>query len=49
CAPTSKNSSSSNAMLAARVVTGKATGDGTVRDAGETCKETDDHSGDAGV
>ncbi|GKA77809.1 hypothetical protein Tco_0784346 [Tanacetum coccineum] len=34
--------------VAAGVVTGEATGDGIVRDAGETSKEPDDHLGDAG-
>nr|GEY98502.1 hypothetical protein [Tanacetum cinerariifolium] len=36
-------------MVAAEVVTDEATSDGTVRDAGETSKEPDDHSCDVGV
>nr|GEW50361.1 hypothetical protein [Tanacetum cinerariifolium] len=38
----------STAMVAAGVVTGEGMGDGTVRDAGETGKEPEDHSGDSG-
>ncbi|GKE90698.1 hypothetical protein Tco_1571793, partial [Tanacetum coccineum] len=34
---------------AARVATGEAMGDGTTGDDGETSKEPDNHSGDAGV
>ncbi|GJX77029.1 hypothetical protein Tco_0323840 [Tanacetum coccineum] len=43
------DSSSSTTMVADGVVTSEATGDDTVRDAGETGKEPDDHSGDDGV
>nr|GFA72352.1 hypothetical protein [Tanacetum cinerariifolium] len=43
-APTSKNSSSSTAMVVTGVVTGEATGDGTVGDACEIGKEPDRHS-----
>ncbi|GJS56833.1 hypothetical protein Tco_0651617 [Tanacetum coccineum] len=39
------NSSLSTAMVAAKVLTGEAKGDGIVRDAGETGKEPDDQSG----
>nr|GFA58170.1 hypothetical protein [Tanacetum cinerariifolium] len=35
---------SSTAMVDAGVVTNEATGDGTIKDAGETSKEPDDHS-----
>nr|GEU82668.1 hypothetical protein [Tanacetum cinerariifolium] len=44
CAPTSKNSSSSTAMVAAGVVTREATGEGTIKDASEIGNEADDHS-----
>ncbi|GKB56329.1 hypothetical protein Tco_0912515 [Tanacetum coccineum] len=49
CAPTSKNSSSSSAIVAIRVVVGQATGVGTAGDDGETSKEPDDHSSNGGV
>nr|GEX86281.1 hypothetical protein [Tanacetum cinerariifolium]GEX90461.1 hypothetical protein [Tanacetum cinerariifolium] len=39
------NSSSSTVIVDAGVVVGEATGDGTVRDASEICKDSDDHSG----
>ncbi|GJW77216.1 hypothetical protein Tco_0138898 [Tanacetum coccineum] len=43
------NSSSSIVMMASWVVTSEATGDGTVRDAGENGKGTDDHLGSTNV
>nr|GEV58021.1 hypothetical protein [Tanacetum cinerariifolium] len=36
-------------MAATGVVTHEGMGDGTIRDAGETSKEPDDHLGDVGV
>ncbi|GKE26370.1 hypothetical protein Tco_1441754 [Tanacetum coccineum] len=47
-APTSKNGSSSTDMVAVRVATGEAKGDGTNGDDGEIGKEPYDHSGYGG-